>query len=303
MLEKIAAILLVTCYLFLYNRDENGFILGGGILLEEKESMLRGNLSELEGLLVAFSGGVDSSLLTAVAREVLGDRVLAVTCVSSLHATTEHQLAERVARELGVKHLTIDTEPLQHPSLVDNTPERCYYCKELLFEALKDIAQNRGIRVVAHGASADDQNDFRPGHWAAEELGIRAPLARVGLNKSEIRSLARRRGLSIWDLPSTVCLASRLPYGLKITPERLRRIERMEELLLSYGLQEFRARHDCDHILRLEVNPEDFSLLIRHREEIVALAKDTGYRYTTMDLNGFRSGSMNEALEDENNEQ
>jgi uncharacterized protein len=264
-----------------------------------KAAVLRQIIGALDHAAVAYSGGVDSTLLLAVCREVLGrDGVLALTVRSELVPTAEVTEAEALAQQLDVRHLVLPFNLLSEPKIAANPPDRCYYCKRLLFSQLLDIARAEGFPVLLHGANVDDTGDFRPGMRAAEELGVRAPLLEAGLSKSEVRTLSREMGLPTWDHPAMACLASRVPYGTVLSAEVLARIEAAESWLRAHlGLAQLRVR---DHfpVARLEVPAGDIARLAQPgvREEIAAHLHELGYQYVTLDLAGFRSGSLNETL-------
>ena len=258
---------------------------------------LRIRLADCESLLVAFSGGVDSSFLLAVAARELPGKVLAVTVRSCLNPESEVDLARSQAEHIGAPHLVVDLEPLDDPDVAANTAQRCYHCKRAIFARLGQIAQERGIRCIAHGENADDSGDFRPGHRAAEELGILAPLADVGLGRGEIRALSRELGLPGWDRPSMACLASRVPYGTALTPELLEQVARAEEALREVQPGQLRVRHH-GAVARIELPADQIPRLAdpEWRGEMVRRVKLAGYNYVTLDLEGFRSGSANEVL-------
>ncbi len=245
---------------------------------------------------VAFSGGVDSTLLLAMCREVLGpERVLALTVHSELIPALERERAAELARWLGVRHIEVPFSALHAPDIVANRPDRCYHCKRAVFGRLLEIVRAEGLAVLVHGANADDLGDYRPGLRAAEELGVRAPLLEAGLTKAEIRDLSRRMGLPTADLPSMACLASRVPYGTPLTAEALARIDAAESYLRrEWGLAQVRVR---DHfpLARLEVPEEEIPRLAQPdaRRTIAHHLRSLGYRYVTLDLEGFRSGSLN----------
>lgn len=265
-------------------------------MIERKLHDLVRILKELESVVVAYSGGVDSTSLLSVALEALGDRVLAVTAVSASLPERERQDATRIAKALGARHVLLETEELKDPGFLANAPDRCYYCKLSRFRDLSDYAQRLGYRAVVDGTNAEDARDHRPGRRAARELGVRSPLEEVGLTKAEIRQLARTRGLPNWDAPSDACLASRIPYGTPITAEKLSRIGRAEEVLRELGLGQLRVR-DHGEIARIELEPGDLAAGLNHRHRVVRELRSLGYAYVTLDLQGFRSGSMNEVLE------
>jgi uncharacterized protein len=266
-------------------------------VIERKLHDLLRILKEMESVVVAYSGGVDSTSLLSVALEALGDRVLAVTAMSASLPERERQEATRLAKALGARHILLETEELKDPAFVANAPDRCYHCKLSRFRDLSDYALRLGYRTVVDGTNAEDLGDHRPGRRAARELGVRSPLEEVGLTKAEIRQLARARGLPNWDAPSDACLASRIPYGTPITAEKLSRIGRAEEVLRELGLGQLRVR-DHGEIARIELEPGDLAAGLKHRHRVIQELRSLGYAYVTLDLQGFRSGSMNEVLND-----
>ena len=266
-------------------------------MLEEKMESLKAILRSLESVVIAYSGGVDSTFLSKVAFDVLGNNTLAVTARSETYPGSEFKKALEIASEIGIKHETIVSEELDIPEFSDNPVNRCYYCKKELFGKLKEIARERGFRYVADGSNFDDLDDHRPGMQAAAELDVRSPLKGAKLTKNDIRLLSKKLGLPTWDKPSTACLSSRFPYGTKITRKKLASVDEAEVFLRTFGIYQLRVRHH-DDIARIEIALQDMEVVLRNRKQIVKKLKELGYTYVTMDLQGYRTGSMNEVLPD-----
>ena len=262
--------------------------------LRAKEVALHGLLAGLGSVVVAYSGGVDSSYLAAVATEALGDRALCVTAVSPSLARRELGAAKDLAVRFGWNHRTVGTHEVAREEYARNDGDRCYWCKTELFEVIFPIASERGGTVLV-GTNLDDLGDYRPGQRAAAERGVLAPLVDVGLAKAEVRALSRRRELPTAEKPASPCLSSRVAYGVRVTPERLRRIDRAEEFLLSLGFGVVRVR-DHGELARVEVPTEDIDRLLARRAEVDACLQTLGWRSVTVDPKGFRSGSLNELL-------
>src|ERR671933_533514 len=267
------------------------------------ESSLEKRIEELEAVvaphgsaLVAFSGGVDSSLALAVTVRALSKgRVLAVTSNNETYLPSELEGAKGLARFLGVEHLVVNTRELENPNYAKNPSNRCYFCKSTLYSDLAKVAEEKGYGCVVDGANKDDEGDYRPGRKAAKELGVVSPLSAAGMGKAEVREIAKHLGLPTWDKPALACLSSRFPYGQEITAEKLAQVARAEEFMRRQGYKQVRVRHHGE-IARLEVGPDELERAFRDREKISAELRAAGFLYVTLDLAGYQPGSLNAAL-------
>jgi uncharacterized protein len=264
--------------------------------MSDKASALRETLSSLGSVVVAYSGGVDSAYLALVASQTLGDRAVAVTADSPSYPERHRELAIRIAREFGLHHEIIHTSELDRPEYRANPSNRCYYCKHELYTHLAQIATARGA-IVVDGNNADDRGDYRPGRQAAREFGVRSPLDEADLTKDEIRALSREAGLPTWDEPASACLSSRIPYDHEVTDEKLRTIETAEQALRALGFRVFRVRHH-EEVARIEIARDEMARALEPEinTAIVRALKAAGYRYISLDLQGYRTGSLNEGL-------
>jgi len=263
----------------------------------EKYQKLRDVIAETGGLLVAFSGGVDSTLLAKAAHDVLGRKSMAVTVRSKIHPSFEQRDAAELAHAIGIRYLVLDADPLEVEGFTANPPERCYICKKAILAALLEIARREGLPAVAEGSNASDGGDFRPGMRAVAELGVLSPLRQAGLTKDEIRAVSRDMGLATWDKPSCACLASRIPYGDEITEDKLRAVDSAEDYLRAKGYRILRVRHHGD-VARIELAPDEMKRFAAGEDfgEVARAFRELGFRYTALDLEGYRTGSLNEAL-------
>jgi uncharacterized protein len=264
--------------------------------LKNKLSRLKGIIEKSGSCLIAFSGGVDSALLLKIVSSVLPkDRILAVTAVSPTYPGEELLLAREIARRSGVRHKIIQTSELSNKKFVSNNPDRCYFCKKELFKKLKTIARENKLRSVFDASNLSDKADFRPGERAKKELQVRSPLQEAGFTKAEIRALSKKLGLKTWNKPSQACLASRIPYGTEVSRPILKRVNDLEKILRGAGFSQVRARHH-DRLCRLEVPKQEIARLININQSLIDKLKKLGYNYITGDLEGYRTGSLNEVI-------
>lgn len=266
---------------------------------EEKNRQLTVILKEMGPIMVAFSGGVDSTFLLARAKEAAPEQLVAVTAASETFPTREFTLAVNLAKQIGVRHIQTQVSELTNEDFVKNDPTRCFHCKNGLYSHLQELIEQYGdAYTIVDGSNMDDLGEYRPGMKAARELGVRSPLQEAELYKEEIRAFSKELGLPTWNKPSFACLSSRIPYGTKITQEKIDQLDLAETFLLNLGLYQVRVRHH-DKIARIEVMPEEMAAVLAHHEEIDRALKSYGFSYVTLDLQGYRSGSMNEVLKEE----
>jgi uncharacterized protein len=265
--------------------------------IDQKYEKLKDILREMGEVVIAYSGGVDSTFLLKVAKDVLKDKVLGIIATSPTYPSREYEDALKIASEIGVKIKIINTKEMDNPKFIGNPVDRCYFCKTELFEKIKNIAEKENFRNFADGSNADDLGDYRPGMKALKEKNIRSPLMEAGLTKNEIRQLSKMLNLPTWDKPALACLSSRFPYGEKIELKKLRMVDEVENFLHDIGFKNIRARH-FDKTVKIEVSSEEIDKFFDHslRERIVKKVKEIGYTYVTIDLEGYRQGSMNEVL-------
>ena len=263
-----------------------------------KEERLREIFRELDSVIVAYSGGVDSSYVAYVANAELGPRAVCITGQSASLPDYQRTEIENVVRKFGFHHEVIQTEELENPGYRANNPDRCFFCKDELYTKLESVARTRGIKNIVDGSTVDDLGDYRPGRRAASEHEVRSPLIEAGLTKTEVRELSRRATLPTWDKPASPCLSSRIAYGTTVTIERLSKVDRGEEILREFGFREFRVRHH-DQLVRIEIAPAEMDRVLRKEliDELARRFRELGFKYVTLDLEGFRSGSMNEVLD------
>lgn len=268
-------------------------------MIYKKYERLKQRLKELDNIAIAFSGGVDSTFLLYAAREALKDKVIAITVNASMYPEIEKKDAKYLANKLGVHHINIEGNEWEIQGLIDNKPDRCYHCKKAIFTKIKEAAKMDGIGNIADGTNADDIDDYRPGIKALKELEIISPLKEVGLKKEEIRRLSKEFSIPTWDKPSMACLASRIPYGTKITYENLKAVEKCEAYLLEHGYRGFRVRYHGD-IARIELQPKDIRGFVESPdiEDLINYFKEVGFTYITLDLEGYKVGSMNHVLKE-----
>jgi uncharacterized protein len=264
---------------------------------DERELLLQKQLAQFPSMIIALSGGADSAYLAWAAHRAIGERALSVTALSPSYSAHDRSVVEDFVRQLGVRHEFIETHEMENPKYRANAADRCYFCKDELFNVLDVMAQERGFAAIAYGVNADDTLDFRPGHRAASEHRVLAPLLDAGLHKAEIRTLSQRAGLPTWDRPASACLSSRLPYGTEVTPERLALIERGEAALRELGFRQFRVRLH-DKLARVEIAPEEMprAMSAEMASSIASRLKTAGFTYVALDLEGYRQGSLNETL-------
>lgn len=265
---------------------------------KKRYEKLRTILNEMGSVVIGFSGGVDSTFLSYTAHDVLGDKALAVTAVSPTLPESEEQDARDMAADIGIRHLVVHSTEFSDPEFVKNPKNRCYICKKIRFTALVDLAKQEGYHWVVDGGNVDDLGDFRPGMKALEEMAdaVRSPMIEAGITKADIRALSRELGLRTWDKQSAACLASRIPYGVELTPQRLSMIDKAEQYIAPYIKGSLRVRYHGD-VARIEVGEEEIPAILAHRKDIVQALRQCGFTYVSLDLGGYKMGSLNEVIE------
>lgn len=269
-----------------------------GISVEEKERKLRGLMREMQTVLVAYSGGVDSSYVALIATQELGENAVCVLGISPSVSQIQREEATRIASDFDFNFINIKTEELENPNYQANPTNRCYFCKDELYGKLSAVAAERNLNFVLDGSNTDDMSDFRPGRQAASEHGVRSPLIEAGISKAELRILSKKQNLSTWDKPASPCLSSRIAYGIPVSIERLSKVERGEKILRDLGFREFRVRYH-DELVRLEIAPSEMEHILRKSvtDRIADSFRTLGFRYVTLDLHGYRTGALNEILD------
>lgn len=263
--------------------------------MSERLDSLRAVVRDLGSVLVAFSGGIDSALVLRVARDELGDRALGLTAVGPALPRRERADAARIAREIGARHVFVDSREIEDPDYRRNGPDRCFHCKSELYRITEATRAREGLAHVANGTNVDDLGDHRPGLDAARRAGVRSPLVEANLGKADVRAVARELGLRVWDKPASACLASRIPYGTEVDRERLARVEALEDALRALGLRQLRVRFHGE-VARVEVAEDELEAAFRARDAIVAAGREAGFTFVALDLAGYRSGSLNALL-------
>jgi len=265
------------------------------VSLEQKRERLRGLFTEMGSVLVAYSGGLDSAFVLAAARDALGERAVALTAVSPSLPEREKRDAMRIAEQLGARHELVESSEIHNPDYAANPSNRCFHCKSELYSITTRVRAELDLAYVVNGTNLDDLGDYRPGLEAAKQAGVRSPLVEAELTKDEVRALAKERGLDFWDKPAAACLSSRIPYGTSVTPERLHQIEQLEDALHALGLRQVRVRYH-DALARVEVGVGELPRAFEQREAIVAAGRAAGFTFVTLDLAGYKTGSLNQLL-------